>query len=79
MLAALLLVAVACGSDSSADEANASDGVATSGASNEFGFEISMTAKPDSIFTIDDVKSTGWKSSKEFPPTTEPKAWSAIS
>ena len=56
----MLISAAACGSDSD-------DGVASSGDTNEFGFEIAMTASPDSIFTIDDVKSTGWKSSKELP------------
>jgi hypothetical protein len=59
----LLVVSMACGSDAASDE-----GVASTGDTNEFGFQVSMTAKSDSIFTIDDVISTGWKSSKEFPP-----------
>lgn len=69
MIAALLLLAAACGSDSPAAEAesNAADDAAMAGDTNDFGFEISMTASPASIFTIDDVKSTGWKSSKELP------------
>ena len=55
-----MITFVACGSDST-------ETVASSGDTSDFGFETSVTARPDSIFTIDDVKSTGWKSSKEFP------------
>jgi len=62
VLAALLVLVIACGSDSTTD-----NGVASSGETNDYGFEISITARPDSIFTIYDVKSAGWKSSKEFP------------
>jgi hypothetical protein len=56
----ILAISFGCGSESS-------NSVASSGDTNDFGFEISITTKPDSIFSIDDVKSTGWKSSKEFP------------
>jgi hypothetical protein len=58
----ILVVCFACGSDAASD-----DGVASPDDTNDFGFEVSMTAKPDSIFTVDDVISAGWKSSKEFP------------
>ena len=61
MAVLILSDAVGCGSGSV-------DGVASLDDTNEFGFEVSITAKPDSIFSIDDVRSTGWKSSKEFPP-----------
>ena len=69
MILLVILVSLACGSESPAAEADSTtaDDTAISGDTNDFGFEISMTAKPDSIFTIDDVKSTGWKSSKELP------------
>jgi hypothetical protein len=62
VLAALLVLVIACGSESATDS-----GVANSDETNDYGFEISITTNPDSMFTIDDVKSTGWKSSKEFP------------
>ena len=56
---ALLISAVACGTEA--------DNVASSGDTNEFGFETSIIASPDSVYTIDDVKATGWKLSKELP------------
>jgi len=59
----ILVVLGACGGDSDSSGAD----VVASGETNEYGFQVSMTAKPDSVFTLDDVKSTGWKSSKEFP------------
>ena len=59
-VALLLLLATACGSDSE-------DGVTSSGGTNVFGFETSIIARVDSVFTIDDVKAAGWKPSKEFP------------
>ena len=34
---------------------------------NQYGFEVSTFSRSDSVFTIDDVKSTGWKFSKELP------------
>lgn len=67
ILLAVLVIALAvtaCGSDS---DDNPADGVASSSSTNEFGFETSIIAKPDSSFTFDDVKATGWKSSKELP------------
>ncbi|MCH7971064.1 MAG: hypothetical protein IH960_08500 [Chloroflexi bacterium] len=57
----LTIASAACGSDSGAG------GVASSGDVNEFGFETSIIASPDRVYTIDDVKTTGWKSSKELP------------
>ncbi len=62
LIASLFLLAVACGSESSSES-----GVASDAGTNDYGFDISITAKPDSIFTIEDVKSAGWKPSKEFP------------
>ena len=56
----LTIASAACGSDSGAG------GVASSGDVNEFGFETSIIASPDRVYTIDDVKTTGWKSSKEL-------------
>ena len=64
VIAALLVFTVACGSDADADSGSAS----SSGDTNEFGFETSIIASPNSIFTITDVKAAGWKSSKELPP-----------
>ena len=61
-ITSFLMLVTACGSDAASDS-----GVASSAGTNDFGFDISITTKPDSIFTIDDVKSTGWKLSKEFP------------
>ena len=60
LLALAVIVGFACGSDSD-------DGVASSGDTNEFGFEISFTTKADSVYTIDDVINAGWKSSKQLP------------
>ena len=57
----LALASAVCGSESG------SGGVASSGGANEFGFETSIIANPGDVYTIDDVKSTGWKSSKELP------------
>jgi hypothetical protein len=69
----VLAVVVACGGDSG----SGNDGVGASDDTNAYGFDVSITAKPDSVFTIDDVKSTGWKSSKEFP-TDELEGVSAV-
>jgi len=63
VIAALIVLAIACGSDSDDSAAVAPDSDGT----NEYGFDVSMTARPGSTFTIDDVKAAGWKSSKEFP------------
>ena len=62
LIAMILVVLGACGGDSDSSGAD----VVASGETNEYGFQVSMTAKPDSVFTLDDVKSTGWKSSKEL-------------
>lgn len=64
ILAALFLLVVACGSDTAVDSGGAP---AASDDTNDFGFDVSITARAEAVFTIDDVKSTGWKSSKEFP------------
>lgn len=63
MIAVLILLAIACGCGSNDSAPVAPDSDDT----NEFGFDVSMIAKPGSVFTIDDVKATGWKSSKELP------------
>ncbi|MCZ6539445.1 MAG: hypothetical protein O6922_06435, partial [Chloroflexi bacterium] len=56
----VVIAGIACGSDSDT-------GIASSGSTNEFGFETSIIASPDRIYTIEDVKTTGWKSSKALP------------
>lgn len=63
VIAALIVFAIACGSDSNDLAAAAPDSDDT----NDYGFDVSMTAKTGSTFTIDDVKAAGWKSSKELP------------
>ena len=62
-LVLVFAVFVACGSDSDSESSDVA-----SKNTNDYGFEISTITKPDSVFSLDDVKSTGWKSSKEFPP-----------
>ncbi len=63
VIAALIALAIACGSESNDSATTAPDSAAT----NDYGFDVSMTAKPGSTFTIVDVKAAGWKSSKELP------------
>jgi hypothetical protein len=63
VIAALIVLAIACGNESNGSAAAAPDSEDT----NEFGFDVAMTAKPGSTFTIDDVKAVGWKSSKQLP------------
>ena len=52
---------VACGTDSD------SNGVASSSDGNNKGIETSIIANSGSTYTIDDVKATGWKFSRELP------------
>ncbi len=58
----VLIAALACGSDS--PSAPASD---SAGNTNEFGFETSVVANANSIYTVDDVANVGWKKSRELP------------
>ena len=57
---ALLLVS-GCGTDSG------SNGVASSSDANEKGIETSIITNLGSTYTIDDVKATGWKFSRDLP------------
>ncbi len=60
LIAALVALAVACGSDSPGERA-------ADAGENDFGFETSVFANADRTYTVDDVVNAGWKKSRELP------------
>lgn len=64
-LLALALLAVACGTDSAAPDTG--DAPASGGNVSDFGFETSIVANADQVYTVDDVVQVGWKRSRELP------------
>ena len=68
----------ACGGDSASENAAPAASPAPSQKLDETGNVISLVTRPDRTYTVGDIVAAGWKKSKEFDPSSLPRASAAV-